>query len=152
MGGSEDFGIDWREWSGEKHALKRGGKHGGRLGAQDQGVSTIETLKKCYPDADFIAYEVGGDSFLSDVKRNCKLLARIFPGIKDYVNEGLAEIEQNIQKIHDKVGCLIQAAAPARKKNPKVLHPNKTDENDNRNNFLSRVALLFLLRIKFQDS
>lgn len=62
--------------------------YGNRFGAWDDNEGeSLNKLKEHYPDADLLFYQVEGDTFGTDIKRNCETLSAIFPGIKEEVTK-----------------------------------------------------------------
>lgn len=78
--------------------------YGNRFGAWDENAGeSVDNLKKRYPDADLLFYQVEGDTFAEDVRRNCETLGAIFPGVKDEILSQLQEIEDGFTEVKETV-------------------------------------------------
>lgn len=78
--------------------------YGNRFGAHDETEDdSLNKLKEHYPDADLLFYQVEGDTFGADVRRNCETLSAIFPGIKENVMSQLTDIETDIKNMKETV-------------------------------------------------
>lgn len=74
--------------------------YGNRFGAWDETAGdSLSELKRHYPNADLLFYQVEGDTFGADVRRNCETLSAIFPGISDNVMAQLDEIESGFGEV-----------------------------------------------------
>ncbi|MCB6415695.1 ABC transporter substrate-binding protein [Faecalimonas umbilicata] len=78
--------------------------YGNRFGAWDDNEGeSLNKLKEHYPDADLLFYQVEGDTFGTDIKRNCETLSAIFPGIKEEVTKQFEEVEDGFSQIKEAV-------------------------------------------------
>ncbi len=78
--------------------------YGNRFGAWDETEGeSLNQLREHYPNADLLFYQVEGDTFGADVRRNCETLSAVFPGIKDNVMSQLTEIENGFSEIKEAV-------------------------------------------------
>lgn len=78
--------------------------YGNRFGAWDENEGeSLNKLKEHYPDADLLFYQVEGDTFGADIRRNCETLSAIFPGIKENVMAQLTEVENGFDEVKEKV-------------------------------------------------
>ena len=78
--------------------------YGNRFGAHDENEGeSLGKLKERYPNADLLFYQVEGDTFGADIKRNCETLAAIFPQTKDEITKQVKEIEDSFAKISETV-------------------------------------------------
>lgn len=78
--------------------------YGNRFGAWDETEGeSLSNLKERYPNADLLFYQVEGDTFGADIRRNCETLSAIFPGIKDEVMTQLQEIEDGFAQVKEAV-------------------------------------------------
>lgn len=77
--------------------------YGSRFGCHDQKEGeSLNKLKELYPNADFLFYQVNGETFSSDIKRNCETLGAIFPKVKETLMKKYEELESgfnNIKKV-----------------------------------------------------
>lgn len=78
--------------------------YGSRFGCHDQNEGeSVAKLKELYPKADLLFYQVNGETFSDDIKRNCETLGAIFPGVKDELMRQYAELENGFVKIKNVV-------------------------------------------------
>ncbi|MDO4298252.1 MAG: ABC transporter substrate-binding protein [Lachnospiraceae bacterium] len=78
--------------------------YGNRFGAWDETEGkSLNKLKEHYPEADLLFYQVEGDTFGADIRRNCETLSAIFPGIKESVMSQLTEVEEGFKEISESV-------------------------------------------------
>lgn len=78
--------------------------YGNRFGAWDETAGeSINELQERYPDADLLFYQVEGDTFLSDVRRNCETLSAIFPASGDEIMDQLQAVEDGFASVKEKV-------------------------------------------------
>lgn len=78
--------------------------YGNRFGAWDENAGeSVNNLKERYPDADLLFYQVEGDTFAEDVRRNCETLAAIFPEAKDEILSQLQEVEEGFDHVKETV-------------------------------------------------
>ena len=74
--------------------------YGNRFGAWDENEGeSLNKLKEHYPNADLLFYQVEGDTFGANIRRNCETLSAIFPGIKDSVMSQLADVEKGFSDV-----------------------------------------------------
>lgn len=78
--------------------------YGNRFGAWDENEGeSLNKLKEQYPNADLLFYQVEGDTFGADLRRNCETLAAIFPETKDVIMQQLEEVEAGFAEVKETV-------------------------------------------------
>lgn len=78
--------------------------YGNRFGAWDENEGeSLNKLKEHYPNADLLFYQVEGDTFGTDLRRNCETLSAIFPETKDSIMSQLQEIEKGFTEVKETV-------------------------------------------------
>ena len=78
--------------------------YGNRFGAWDENEGeSLNKLEEKYPNADLLFYQVEGDTFGTDIRRNCETLAAIFPGAKDAIMQQLDEVEKGFAEVSEAV-------------------------------------------------
>lgn len=78
--------------------------YGNRFGAWDENEGeSLNKLKEQYPNADLLFYQVEGDTFGADLRRNCETLAAIFPETKDAIMQQLEEVEAGFEEVKETV-------------------------------------------------
>ena len=78
--------------------------YGNRFGAWDENAGeSVDNLKKRYPDADLLFYQVEGDTFSEDIRRNCETLGAIFPEAKEEILAQLQEVEDGFASVKEAV-------------------------------------------------
>lgn len=78
--------------------------YGNRFGAWDENEGeSLNKLKEQYPNADLLFYQVEGDTFGADIRRNCETLGAIFPGVKGEIDKQLQEVEAGFARVKEAV-------------------------------------------------
>nr|HIR93889.1 ABC transporter substrate-binding protein [Candidatus Egerieimonas intestinavium] len=78
--------------------------YGNRFGAWDENAGeSVDNLKERYPHADLLFYQVEGDTFAEDVRRNCETLGAIFPGAQEEITTQLREVEEGFAQVKEAV-------------------------------------------------
>lgn len=78
--------------------------YGNRFGAWDENEGeSVDQLKERYPDADLLFYQVEGDTFAEDVRRNCETLGEIFPQAREEILSQLQELEDGFAHVKETV-------------------------------------------------
>lgn len=81
---------------------------GARFGAQETEGKTVDDVKKRYPDAVYLNFDIdvysGTTPYEEGLKRNFDILGQIFPGIKSELDTGIAELSQGFADVRAKSG------------------------------------------------